>query len=92
MTNPPDAHAPIRSFLINHPGQHCVACLGKGTALVLDASTVKEAFRPSKHNPYSFMPATCGGCGAFTICVAYVGEPNSASQQNSAIAVTSGRS
>ena len=88
MPNLPDASTPIRSFLIRHPGQHCQACLVEGTAL--DVQTVKAAFKPSKYNPYSFMWTCCSRCKTTAMCVAYVGEPNALSRQNSAIAVSSG--
>jgi hypothetical protein len=67
-----DLTSAIRSFLTGHPGPHCVACLTKATRF--EARAVQAAFKPSKSLPYSYMPATCGDCGASTVCVAYVGE------------------
>ena len=49
---------------------------------------VHAAFKPSKHNAYSFMTAPCSDCGITAVCVAYVGEPDALSQASAAIAAT----
>ena len=72
MASHTDVSAEIRLFLLSHPGPYCEACLAKETAL--DARAVKAAFKPSRDNPYSFMPVACSRCEQTVVCVAYAGE------------------
>ena len=85
MPKQPDVSASIRAFLLNHPGQSCEACLAKGAGLAADAVTA--AFKPSRNNPYSFMPTSCSHCQTMAVCVAYVGEPDAASRKKALAAL-----
>lgn len=85
MPNHPDVSVQIRAFLVAHPGQYCEPCLVKETGL--RAGSVKAAFKPSKENPYSFMPACCSHCEQTALCVAYVGEPEAATPKLAAAAL-----
>jgi hypothetical protein len=85
MPSDSDVSTQIRTFLVKHPGSCCEPCLAKGTRL--DAKAVKAAFKPSKDNPYSFMPACCTHCEKTAMCVAYVGELKQVTGQQAAIAL-----
>lgn len=71
----------IRAFLLNIRGQCCENCLTDGTQL--EPAAVRDAFKPSKHNPYSFMTAQCAHCGQTAFCVAYAGETDTVRERDS---------
>lgn len=80
-----DVSVEIRVFLLSHPGPYCEACLANVAGL--DARAVHAAFKPSRNNPYSFMPERCCQCETTAICVAWVGESEATSLRQAAAAV-----
>ena len=87
MPKPIDVSAEIRLFLLSHSGPYCEACLAAGAGL--NAQAVRAAFKPSRDNPYSFMPASCRACERTGMCVAYVGESDATPLRQAAAALMS---
>lgn len=85
MVHKPDVTLVIRGFLMSHAGQHCETCLAEGTGL--DPKAVKTAFKPSKDHPYSFMPTCCDGCRTTQLCVAFVGDRDTITGKQAAVAL-----
>lgn len=85
MPKPTDVSAEIRLFLLSHSGPCCEACLATGAGL--DARAVRRAFKPSRDNPYSFMPAWCSHCERSGMCVAYAGESDATPLRQAAAAL-----